>query len=90
MAKVAKKVVAKKGKYFQIISWAPHLLIKTPVGDGRLEVWLPPYGIGMLVWHTSLSWHQVEVRDRFSKLVKLLLRKKSGQSSDVENLRAQI
>ena len=61
MAKVAKKVVAKKGKYFEIFSSATHLLNKKPVGHGRLRVWLPPHGIGMLVSHTSLLWHEVEV-----------------------------
>ena len=63
MAKVpAKKAVAKKGKYFQIISSTTQCLGARPVGPWRHGLCLRLHTSDMGGWQPTLSVYEVEVR----------------------------
>ena len=61
----AKKPVAKKGKYIDIISRATHQLKTKPVGAGRHGHYLQLHGFDMSGRSLALSGHAAEVKCPF-------------------------
>ena len=72
----AKKSAVKKGKYFEIFSWATHPLNTKPVGSSRLGACLPLHGFGILGWQLSLLGHEAEDMVPFDTFVDMPSMKK--------------